>query len=74
MNLASQAVLEGLNSCFDFRKNLFIVQLNKTFEIGNTKCRFFACQNPRSQGGDRKALPKSFINRFTSVIFFKLIL
>ncbi|KAI1718698.1 AAA domain (dynein-related subfamily) domain-containing protein [Ditylenchus destructor] len=67
MNLASQAVLEGLNSCFDFRKNLFISQLNKSFDIESTKCRFFSCQNPRSQGGDRKALPKSFLNRFTSI-------
>lgn len=70
MNLASQSVLEGLNSCFDFRKTLYINELNKTFEIKSTNCRFFACQNPKSQGGDRKALPKSFLNRFTSVYNF----
>ncbi|KAH7723681.1 midasin [Aphelenchoides avenae] len=67
MNLASQSVLEGLNSCFDFRKKLFIAELNKTFEIESTTCRFFACQNPQKQGGDRRALPKSFLNRFTSI-------
>lgn len=67
MNLASQSVLEGLNSCFDFRKKLFIAELNRTFKIETTNCRFFACQNPQKQGGDRRALPKSFLNRFTSV-------
>jgi len=72
MNLASQAVLEGLNSCFDFRKSLHICELNKTFHIEeeegcSRRCRFFACQNPQSQGGDRRVLPKSFLNRFTPV-------
>lgn len=75
MNLASQSVLEGLNSCFDFRKTLYISELNKTFEIDSSNCRFFACQNPMSQGGNRKALPKSFMNRFTMVlnIFFLIL-
>uniref|UniRef100_A0A0N5C8B2 Midasin n=1 Tax=Strongyloides papillosus TaxID=174720 RepID=A0A0N5C8B2_STREA len=67
MNLASQSVLEGLNSCFDHRKELFIAELNKTFNIGDSNCRFFACQNPRGQGGGRRSLPKSFLNRFTSI-------
>uniref|UniRef100_A0A1I7ZW85 AAA domain-containing protein n=1 Tax=Steinernema glaseri TaxID=37863 RepID=A0A1I7ZW85_9BILA len=67
MNLASQSVLEGLNSCFDHRKQLYIAELNRTFDIDTRKCRFFACQNPRSQGGNRRALPKSFVNRFVSI-------
>ncbi|VDL75369.1 unnamed protein product [Nippostrongylus brasiliensis] len=68
MNLASQAVLEGLNACFDHRRILHIPELNRTFEISlNSNCRFFACQNPRSQGGNRRALPKSFVNRFTNI-------
>uniref|UniRef100_A0AC35TJ71 Midasin n=1 Tax=Rhabditophanes sp. KR3021 TaxID=114890 RepID=A0AC35TJ71_9BILA len=67
MNLASQSVLEGLNSCFDHRKELYIAELSKTFDIGDSDCRFFACQNPKGQGGGRRALPKSFINRFTSI-------
>lgn len=29
--------------------------------------RIFACQNPLQQGGGRKGLPKSFVNRFTQV-------
>ncbi|KAM3716375.1 Midasin [Dirofilaria immitis] len=69
MNLASQSVLEGLNACFDHRHHLFIPELNRTFDIGigNNKTRFFACQNPCSQGGNRRKLPKSFVNRFTSI-------
>uniref|UniRef100_A0A915Q716 Midasin n=1 Tax=Setaria digitata TaxID=48799 RepID=A0A915Q716_9BILA len=69
MNLASQSVLEGLNACFDHRHQLFIPELNRTFDIdmNGTKTRFFACQNPCAQGGNRRKLPKSFINRFTSM-------
>ncbi|KAK5976327.1 VWFA domain-containing protein [Trichostrongylus colubriformis] len=68
MNLASQAVLEGLNACFDHRRVLYIAELNRSFEIPpGSNCRFFACQNPRAQGGNRRALPKSFVNRFTSI-------
>ncbi|VBB33041.1 unnamed protein product, partial [Acanthocheilonema viteae] len=69
MNLASQNVLEGLNACFDHRHNLFIPELNRTFDIDidDKKTRFFACQNPCSQGGNRRKLPKSFVNRFTSI-------
>ncbi|KIH64625.1 hypothetical protein ANCDUO_05058 [Ancylostoma duodenale] len=68
MNLASQAVLEGLNACFDHRRVLYIAELNRSFEIPpESNCRFFACQNPRAQGGNRRALPKSFVNRFTNI-------
>uniref|UniRef100_A0A0R3RTL0 Midasin n=1 Tax=Elaeophora elaphi TaxID=1147741 RepID=A0A0R3RTL0_9BILA len=69
MNLASQSVLEGLNACFDHRHSIFIPELNRTFDIGvgNKKTRFFACQNPCDQGGNRRKLPKSFVNRFTSI-------
>ena len=68
LNLASQPVLEGLNSAFDHRGELFIPELNRTFSIKNQHgTRFFACQNPRVQGGGRKGLPKSFLNRFTRV-------
>uniref|UniRef100_A0A1I7XML4 BACK domain-containing protein n=1 Tax=Heterorhabditis bacteriophora TaxID=37862 RepID=A0A1I7XML4_HETBA len=68
MNLASQSVLEGLNACFDHRRLIYIAELNKSFEIPDDgNCRFFACQNPHVQGGNRRALPKSFINRFTNI-------
>uniref|UniRef100_A0A914HG94 Midasin n=1 Tax=Globodera rostochiensis TaxID=31243 RepID=A0A914HG94_GLORO len=67
MNLASQSVLEGLNSCFDFRKRIYIAELDRTFELDSSRCKFFACQNPHQQGGARRALPKSFLNRFISI-------
>lgn len=66
MNLASQSVLEGLNSCLDHRKTIFIPELNQTFQCPPT-FRIFACQNPTQQGGGRKGLPKSYLNRFTKV-------
>lgn len=66
LNLANQEVLEGLNSLLDHRAQLFVPELNKTY---SRPCNFrlFGCQNPFSQGSDRKGLPKSFLNRFTKV-------
>ena len=66
LNLASQSVLEGLNSCLDHRASVFIPELGKTFHCPPT-FRIFAAQNPLVQGGGRKGLPKSFLNRFTKV-------
>lgn len=66
LNLASQSVLEGLNSCLDHRANVFIPELGLTFDCPPT-FRIFAAQNPLAQGGGRKGLPKSFLNRFTKV-------
>ncbi|XP_046580737.1 midasin-like, partial [Haliotis rubra] len=67
LNLASQSVLEGLNACLDHRAEVFIPELGKTFTIQHEQSRLFACQNPLSQGGGRKGLPRSFLNRFTQV-------
>jgi len=39
-----------------------------SFKVQHEKTRLFACQNPLNQGGGRKGLPKSFLNRFTQVI------
>lgn len=66
MNLASQAVLEGLNSCFDHRGQVYISELDQTF-TRHPKFTIFAAQNPHHQGGGRKGLPASFVNRFTVV-------
>ena len=66
MNLASQSVLEGLNSCFDHRKEVYIAELDKTFHC-HPNFMLFAAQNPHHQGGGRKGLPASFVNRFTVV-------
>ncbi|KAJ8774196.1 hypothetical protein K2173_009627 [Erythroxylum novogranatense] len=66
LNLAPQSVLEGLNSILDHRAEVFIPELGLTYKCPSS-FRVFACQNPFSQGGGRKGLPKSFLNRFTKV-------
>jgi midasin len=66
MNLAPQAVLEGLNAILDHRGTVFIPELGRTF-ARHPNFRVFAAQNPLGQGGGRKGLPKSFLNRFTKV-------
>ncbi|GJN90851.1 hypothetical protein Rhopal_003865-T1 [Rhodotorula paludigena] len=66
MNLASQSVLEGLNSCLDHRGAVYIPELDRTFSR-HPDFRIFAAQNPLGQGGGRKGLPKSFIDRFSVV-------
>ncbi|GAA5999947.1 hypothetical protein JCM10207_005984 [Rhodosporidiobolus poonsookiae] len=66
MNLASQSVLEGLNSCLDHRGAVYIPELDRTFNR-HPDFRIFAAQNPLGQGGGRKGLPKSFLDRFSLV-------
>ncbi|KAG0638072.1 hypothetical protein HOY80DRAFT_1080648, partial [Tuber brumale] len=66
MNLASQSVLEGLNACLDHRGETYISELDRTFRR-HPGFAVFAAQNPHQQGGGRKGLPASFVNRFTVV-------
>ena len=66
MNLASQSVLEGLNACLDHRGRVYIPELDQTFSR-HPEFVLFAAQNPHRQGGGRKGLPASFVNRFTVV-------
>ncbi|OJJ80494.1 AAA family ATPase midasin [Aspergillus glaucus CBS 516.65] len=66
MNLASQSVLEGLNSCLDHRQLVYVAELDQTFKR-HPNFVLFAAQNPHHQGGGRKGLPASFVNRFTVV-------
>jgi midasin len=66
MNLASQTVLEGLNAVLDYRGTVYIPELGRSF-ARHPNFRVFAAQNPLQQGGGRKGLPKSFLNRFTKV-------
>ena len=66
MNLAPQMVLEGLNAILDHRGTVYIPELGRSF-TRHPAFRIFAAQNPLQQGGGRKGLPKSFINRFTKV-------
>ncbi|XP_038966893.1 midasin isoform X1 [Rattus norvegicus] len=67
LNLASQSILEGLNACFDHRGEIYVPELGMSFQVQHEKTRIFGCQNPFRQGGGRKGLPKSFLNRFTQV-------
>ncbi|ELT89072.1 hypothetical protein CAPTEDRAFT_156074, partial [Capitella teleta] len=67
LNLASQSVLEGLNACLDHRGEVYIPELGRSFFVQKGKTRLFGCQNPLHQGGGRKGLPRSFLNRFTQV-------
>lgn len=71
LNLAPQSVLEGLNAILDHRGEVYIPELNKTFKL-NQQTRIFASQNPLRQGGGRKGIPQSFLNRFTKVYLRKL--
>ena len=66
MNLASQSILEGLNACLDHRGQVYVSELDQTFER-HPNFVVFAAQNPHHQGGGRKGLPASFVNRFTLV-------
>ncbi|KAL4649045.1 midasin isoform X1 [Arapaima gigas] len=72
LNLASQSVLEGLNACFDHRAEIYIPELGMSFQVQHEKTKIFGCQNPFTQGGGRKGLPKSFLNRFTQVYIDQL--
>ena len=67
INLASQSVLEGLNSLFDHRGEVFIAELNRTFNLKSESTRFFATQNPAETTQGRKSLPRSFLNRFSKI-------
>ncbi|KAG2499138.1 hypothetical protein HYH03_002721 [Edaphochlamys debaryana] len=66
LNLAGQSVLEGLNALLDHRSEVFIPELCATFRC-HPRFRLFAAQNPLGEGGGRKGLPRSFLNRFTRV-------
>ncbi|MCL7041049.1 hypothetical protein MKW94_021074 [Papaver nudicaule] len=72
LNLAPQSVLEGLNAILDHRAEVFIPELGRTIKCPPS-FRLFACQNPSTQGGGRKGLPKSFLNRFTKVYVDELV-
>lgn len=61
-----QSVLEGLNAMLDHREEVFVAELGQTFRAP-PGFRVFAAQNPLQEGGGRKGLPKSFLNRFTRV-------
>ncbi|CAN8073835.1 unnamed protein product [Agarophyton chilense] len=67
LNLASQSVLEGLNSVLDHRRVIFVPETNEAVPA-HKFFRVFGAQNPVHGGGGRRGLPQSFLNRFTRVI------
>ncbi|KAJ8602422.1 hypothetical protein CTAYLR_001228 [Chrysophaeum taylorii] len=66
LNLAPQPVLEGLNACLDHRAELFVPELGRAFAC-EPGFRLFATQNSVADGAGRRALPRSFLDRFTRV-------
>lgn len=66
LNLASQSVLEGLNSVLDHRRELYVPEIKKVI-FADPSFRFFGAQNPAREGGGRRGLPRSFLNRFLKV-------
>ncbi|KAM0675311.1 AAA ATPase midasin [Gurleya vavrai] len=60
INLASQSVLEGLNSALDYRREIFSFNNTKLGE----NARIFATMNKEGNTDGRKSLPKSFLDRF----------
>jgi len=70
LNLASQTVLEGMNSIFDHRGSIYIPEIDKTI-TKHKDFRIFASQNPFGNKG-RKGLPYSFLNRFIKIFIYKM--
>eukprot|EP00392_Amoebophrya_sp_AT5.2_P004892 g4901.t1 len=71
INLANQAALEGLNALLDHRSEVFLPEIDQTVKT-HPKFRLFAAQNPVHEGGGRKGLPRSFLNRFTKIVLGEL--
>ncbi|POM85169.1 AAA domain (dynein-related subfamily) family protein [Cryptosporidium meleagridis] len=72
LNLATQQILEGLNSVMDHRRNIYIPEIGQTI-ICHENFRIFATQNPVKMGSSgRKGLPQSFLNRFVRINVGKL--
>ena len=59
------------SSSSSFFTQVYVPELGMTFKVPEGS-RIFACQNPLQQGGGRKGLPKSFLNRFTRVSWSEL--
>ncbi|KAI7944893.1 hypothetical protein MJO28_010588 [Puccinia striiformis f. sp. tritici] len=71
MNLAPQTVLEGLNGCLDYRGTVYVPEIDRAFKR-HPNFRVFAAQNPHHQGGSRKGLPRSLVDRITVVFMTEM--
>lgn len=65
LNLAQQPVVEGINSLFDHRGSIFVVELNEVF-IKNPSFKAIVVLK-ETGGSDRRGLPNSFLNRFIKI-------
>ena len=65
LNLAQQQVIEGVNSLFDYRGSIFVVELNETVKKHEEFKPMVVLKY--SAGSERKGLPNSFLNRFVKV-------
>lgn len=65
LNMAQQQVIEGINSLFDHRGSLFVVELNQTFYKAKSFKPIVVLRNETGHG--RKGLPNSFLNRFVKL-------
>lgn len=66
LNLANQSILEGLNALLDHRGEIYVPELDSVVSC-KSGFRIFGAQNPIHEGGGRKGLPRSFLNRFIRV-------
>ena len=65
LNLAPQQVIEGVNSLFDHRGSIFVVELNQEFRKAESFSPVVLLRRDKGQG--RKGLPNSFLNRFVKL-------
>lgn len=72
LNLAPQPVLEGLNSLLDHRRELVVPETGERVRAKAGSFQLFATQNRMVDGGGRKGLPKSFLNRFVKIAVSEL--
>ncbi|CAD7955682.1 unnamed protein product, partial [Amoebophrya sp. A120] len=71
INLANQSALEGLNALLDHRSEVYLPEIDQVVKT-HPNFRLFAAQNPVQEGGGRKGLPRSFLNRFTKIVLAEL--
>ena len=71
INLANQSTLEGLNALLDHRQEVYVAEIDQTVKT-HPDFRLFAAQNPVHEGGGRKGLPRSFLNRFTKLVLTEM--
>ena len=67
MRASVRGHVDTCSECFNLVwLQVYVPALDLTFTVSK-ETRIFACQNPVAQGGGRKQLPKSFLNRFSRV-------